>query len=187
MVKIRYAELPAGLHVVTESRGGYTVVYLLPGLTPAQRRSALRFARRSARIGHGPSLPAVDMGFALAADRARASGGTLAAALRRHPMLLLPVVAAVSGMIVVSMLSLVTVSVAPARLPAMDPASSATGSRTTPTSLTVPAPAVQPPATDHDAPASAVLSDTPSAGASRSATPSRLCVTLGRATICIRS
>ena len=39
MVKIRYSELPAGLHVRAEARGRDTVIYLLPGLTPAQRRA----------------------------------------------------------------------------------------------------------------------------------------------------
>jgi hypothetical protein len=122
MVKIRYAELPAGLHVVTEERDGYTVVFLQPGLTPPQRRAALTFARLSARIGHGASLPPIDLAFALVADRARTTGRNIAAALRRHPMLLLPVVAVVSAVIVVSVLSVVTVSVTPTRLPATDPA-----------------------------------------------------------------
>jgi hypothetical protein len=113
MVKIRYAELPAGLHVVTEERDGCTIVYLLPGLTPPQRRSALTFARLSARIGHGASLPVIDLAFALAADRARTTSRNLASALRRHPVLLLPLVAVVSGVIVVAMLSVVTVSASP--------------------------------------------------------------------------
>jgi hypothetical protein len=117
MVKIRYAELPAGLHVVTEERDGCTVVYLQPGLTPAQRRSALTFARLSARMGQGASLPAIDLAFALAADRARTTGRTLGFALRRHPMLLVPLVAVVSGVIVVTMLSVVTVSASPASHP----------------------------------------------------------------------
>jgi hypothetical protein len=51
MVRIRYAELPVGLHVATRSYGHCTVVYLLPGLTPEQRRAALTFAKRSARAG----------------------------------------------------------------------------------------------------------------------------------------
>jgi hypothetical protein len=113
MVKIRYAELPAGLHVVTEERDGCTIVYLQPGLTPSQRRAALTFARLSARIGHGASLPPVDLAFALAADRFRTTGRNLAFAVRRHPMLLLPMVAVVSGVIVVTMLSVVTVSAGP--------------------------------------------------------------------------
>jgi hypothetical protein len=113
MVKIRYAELPAGLHVVTEERDGCTIVYLQPGLTPSQRRGALTFARLSARIGHGASLPPVDLAFALAADRVRTTGRNLGSALRRHPVLLLPLVAVVSGVIVVTMLSVVTVSATP--------------------------------------------------------------------------
>jgi hypothetical protein len=122
MVKIRYAELPAGLHVVTEERDRYTVVFLQPGLTPQQRRTALAFARLSARLGHGASLPPVDLAFALAADRARTTGRNLVAALRRHPMLLLPLVAVVSGLIVVSMLSAVTVSIGPTRVHTTAPA-----------------------------------------------------------------
>jgi hypothetical protein len=113
MVKIRYAELPAGLHVVTEERDGCTMVYLQPGLTPSQRRAALTFARLSARIGHGASLPPVDLAFALAADRVRTTGRNLGYALRRHPVLLLPLVAVVSGVIVVTMLAVVTVSASP--------------------------------------------------------------------------
>jgi hypothetical protein len=113
MVKIRYAELPAGLHVVTEERDGCTIVYLQPGLTPSQRRAALTFARLSARIGHGASLPPVDLAFALSADRVRTTGRNLVSAVRRHPMLLLPLVAVVSGVIVVTMLSVVTVSASP--------------------------------------------------------------------------
>ena len=113
MVKIRYAELPAGLHVVTEERDGCTIVYLQPGLTPSQRRAALTFARLSARIGHGASLPPVDLAFALAADRVRTTGRNLVSAVRRHPVLLLPLVVVVSGVIVVTMLSVVTVSASP--------------------------------------------------------------------------
>lgn len=89
MVKVRYAELPAGLHVAMEERGRYTIVYLLPGLTPAQRKEALTVARRSARLGHGPRLPAGDMALALLADRVRTTAGSAVAALRKHPMLLL--------------------------------------------------------------------------------------------------
>jgi hypothetical protein len=117
MVKIRYAELPAGLHVVTEERDGCTIVYLQPGLTPSQRRAALTFARLSARIGHGASLPPVDLAFALSADRVKTTGRNLVSAVRRHPMLLLPLVAVVSGVIVVTMLSVVTVSAGPSSRP----------------------------------------------------------------------
>jgi hypothetical protein len=159
MVKIRYAELPAGLHVVTEERDGCTIIYLQPGLTPAQRRSALAFARLSARIGHGPSLPTTDMAFALAADRARTTGGNLVAALRRHPMLLLPLVAVVSGVIVVSMFLLVTVSISPAGHPA-DPATPAHVTRPAPLPESVLQPSLSP--------------------------PGHVCFRVGRATICVR-
>ena len=114
MVRIRYAELPVGLHVVTRSQGRCTVVYLLPGLTPAQRRAALTFAWRSARIGQGPRLPARDMAVALVADRLSTTARTVSAATRRHPMLLLPpLVVVVSTLIVFVLLSFVTVNLGP--------------------------------------------------------------------------
>jgi hypothetical protein len=208
MVKIRYAELPAGLHVATEDRDGCTIVFLLPGLTPPQRRAALTFARRSARIGHGPSLPAVDMAFAVAADRSRTTGRTFIAVLRRHPVLLLPLVAVVSTVIVITMMSFVTVSLGPVKFPATDPApphrtggpagsrpnrprpdpaapSPAVGSAThgpvsTPTSVVQPA--VVNPMTLGSG------SDTPAvAGESAVSRTGRLCVTVGRTIICLRS
>jgi len=115
MVRIRYAELPVGLHVATRSQGRCTVVYLLPGLTPAQRRAALTFARRSARIGQGPRLPAGDMAVALVADRLSTTARAVSAATRRHPMLLLPpLVVVVSTVIVFVLLSFVTVNLGPA-------------------------------------------------------------------------
>jgi hypothetical protein len=105
MVKIRYSELPAGLHVATEAGDRCTVVYLKPGLTKAQRKDALTVARRTARFGHGPSLPALDMAFALAADRTRTSARIVTSAMRHHPLLLLPVVALVAGIIAAGVLA----------------------------------------------------------------------------------
>jgi hypothetical protein len=105
MVKIRYAELPAGLHVATEADDRCTIVYLKPGLTRAQRKDALTVARRSARFGHGPSLPPLDMAFALAADRTRTTARIAATATRKHPLLLLPVLGLVAGIIAVGILS----------------------------------------------------------------------------------
>jgi hypothetical protein len=202
MVKIRYAELPAGLHVATEDRDGCTVVYLLPGLTPPQRRAALTFARRSARIGHGPSLPAVDMAFAVAADRARTTGRTVLAVLRKHPMLLLPLVAVVSAVIVITMLSFVTTSLA--AFPATEPASHAAsppakradhpspaaasssrnGGLATPLPVSTPT-SVVPQAVLPMLPASG--SDTPMAGESAASATGHSCVTIGRTTFCLRS
>jgi hypothetical protein len=115
MVKIRYADLPAGLHVVTEAGEHCTIVYLKPGLTRAQRRDALTVARRSARFGHGPSLPALDMAFALAADRTRTTARMTAWAIRKHPLLLVPLLAFVLGFIAVGVAAAAAVITVPPR------------------------------------------------------------------------
>lgn len=109
MVKIRYAELPAGLHVTAEDDRLDTVVYLQPGLTAAQRRAALTRVRSSARIGQGPALPPLGMVRALAADRVRTTTRIGAAATRRHPMLVLTPLLAV----VASAVAFVLISYAP--------------------------------------------------------------------------
>jgi hypothetical protein len=90
MVKIRYSELPAGLHVAAATDPEGTIVYLQPGLTSAQRRAALTRVRSSARIGQGPTLPGPAMARAIAADRVRTNARIGAAAARRHPILFLP-------------------------------------------------------------------------------------------------
>jgi hypothetical protein len=114
MVKIRYSELPAGLHVVAEACRRGTIVYLLPGLTPAQRRAALVRVRSSARMGHGPPMPTLSMALAVAADRARTTTRNGLAALRRHPMVFLPpLIAVLASAIVFTLMSFVTLSVAP--------------------------------------------------------------------------
>jgi hypothetical protein len=105
MVKIRYAELPTGLHVATEAGDRCTIVYLKPGLTRAQRKDALTVARRSARFGHGPSLSALDMAFALAADRTRTTARITTSAMRQHPLLLVPVLALMAGIIAAGFLA----------------------------------------------------------------------------------
>ncbi|HYK69196.1 MAG TPA: hypothetical protein VEV45_14720 [Streptosporangiaceae bacterium] len=105
MVKIRYAELPAGLHVATEAGDRCTIVYLKPGLTREQRKDALTVARRSARFGHGPSLPPLDMAFALAADRTRTTARIALSATRKHPLLLVPVLALVLSIIAAGILA----------------------------------------------------------------------------------
>src|ERR1700723_3335145 len=112
MVKIRYSELPAGLHVRAEARGRDTVIYLLPGLTPAQRRAALIRVRSSSRMGHGPRLPAASMAMAVGADRLRPTVPNGAAARRGPPVLLLPpLILLVSGAIVFVLMSFVTLTV----------------------------------------------------------------------------
>jgi len=113
MVKIRYSELPAGLHVEAAADRDGTVVYLQPGLTPAQRRAALIRVRSSARIGQGPTLPRPAMARALAADRVRTTARIGGAATRRHPMLFLPPVIVV----IVSAIAFVFMTVQPLTIP----------------------------------------------------------------------
>jgi hypothetical protein len=112
VVKIRYAELPAGLHVRAEVRGRDTIVYLQPGLTTEQRRAALARVRNSGRMGHGPPLSAAGMARAAGADKLRATARNGLAAMRGHPLLLLPpLILLVSGAIVFVLMSFVTVTV----------------------------------------------------------------------------
>jgi len=101
MVKIRYAELPAGLHVAVESDSHDAVIYLLPGLTSQQRQAALLRARSGARMGQGPALPRAGLARAIMADRVKTTVRNGAAALWRHPVLvLMPLVVIASSAIV---------------------------------------------------------------------------------------
>ena len=112
MIKIRYLDLPTGLHVCAEAHGSDTIIYLLPGLTTAQRRAALHRARSSARMGHGPALPAAGLACAVAADRVRTTVRNGAAAMRVHPGLVIPpVVITVSAALAYLFLASVSVSV----------------------------------------------------------------------------
>jgi len=126
MVKIRYSELPAGLHVSAAADREGTVVYLQPGLTPAQRRAALTRVRSSARMGQGPMLPRPAMARAIAADRMRTSSRIGTAAARRHPMLFLPPVI----LLVVSAMAFVFMSIQP--LTAVTRGNVAAGAQTLP-------------------------------------------------------
>jgi hypothetical protein len=88
MIRIRYRgsnELSPGLHAEAEQHGRRTTVYLLSGLTAAERRSALRRLRLTARMGHCPRLPAGQLAFALLMDRIRTGIGRAGAVLRLHP------------------------------------------------------------------------------------------------------
>jgi len=151
MVKIRYAELPAGLHVATEAGDRCTIVYLKPGLTKAQRKDALTVARRTARFGHGPSLPTLDMAFALAADRTRTAARIFTLAMRKHPLLLLPLVALVAGIIAAGVLA--SAAMVFATSPHISSARSHELSQFTLPQLVSPAPAVSP-GPRHAAPSS---------------------------------
>jgi hypothetical protein len=90
VIKIRYADLPAGLHIRAVARGKDTIIYLLPGLTAAQRQAALRRARSSARMGQGPRLPVPGVLGAVVMDRIRTTVRNGAAAMRGHPAILVP-------------------------------------------------------------------------------------------------
>ena len=114
MIKIRYSELPAGLHVRAEVEGQSTVIYLVPGLTPVQRRSALARARSSARLGYGPELPRAGVLAAIAVDRIRTTLGNGVAALRAHPLFFVPPMAImVSAILVCVLLASLNIRVGP--------------------------------------------------------------------------
>ncbi len=85
MIKIRYADLPHGLHADVRTCGRRPVIYLLPGLSAAQRRDALRRLIRTSRLGHGPRLRASGVAFAVARDVAKSTGCNGLAAVRCHP------------------------------------------------------------------------------------------------------
>ncbi len=122
VVKIRYSDLPSGLHVSVERRGRSTIIYLLPGLTADQRHAALSRVRSSGRVGQGPRLPAISMALAVAEDRLRMTVRNGAAAMRGHPILLLPpLILLVSAAIVFVLMSFVTLTVRPPAAAGPDP------------------------------------------------------------------
>src|SRR5260370_41327503 len=88
MIKIRYRdpnELSPGLHAAAERHGRSTTVYLLPGLSAAQRRAALRRLKISARRGYDPRLPAPQLAVALAAARISTTVCRAGNEFRSHP------------------------------------------------------------------------------------------------------
>jgi hypothetical protein len=123
MIKIRYRdpnELSPGLHAAAERNGRGITVYLLSGLSAAQRRAALRRLRISARRGYGPRLPAPQLVLALVADRLRTTVGRAGAVFRSHPAgSTVPVMVISAGAIAFLALSAVSIRVIhPARDPA---------------------------------------------------------------------
>jgi len=135
MIRIRYrdpSELSPGLHAAAERHGRTTTVYLLSGLTAAERRRALRRLRLSARMGHCPRLPAAQLGLALVADRIRTSIGQAGAVFRLHPAgSTVPVMVLSGGAIAFLLFSTVSIRVlhdprtGPASGPGTSPAASA--------------------------------------------------------------
>jgi hypothetical protein len=85
VIKIRYSDLPQGRHAHVHSAGRRSVIYLLPGLSPAQRRDALGRLIRTSRQGYGPRLRAPGVRFAVARDVAKTTVGNALAAVRCHP------------------------------------------------------------------------------------------------------
>lgn len=115
MIKIRYRdpnELSPGLHAAAERHGRSTTVYLLPGLSAAQRRAALRRLKISAGRGYDPRLPAPQLAVALAADRIRTTVGRAGAVFRSHPAgSTVPVMVVSAGAIAFLALSAVSIRV----------------------------------------------------------------------------
>lgn len=82
MIRIRYrdtAGITPGFHAEASREGRTTTVYLLTGLTSAQRRAALRRLRIYAARGQCPPLPGWQMAIARAADRTRHGRASMAA------------------------------------------------------------------------------------------------------------
>jgi hypothetical protein len=132
MIKIRYRdpnELSPGLHAEAERHGRMTTVYLLTGLTAAERRAALRRLRISARMGYGPALPLVPLALALFADRIMTGVAHAGAVFRLHPAgSTVPVMVLSAGAVAFLLFSTVSIHVLPEpRAPDQAPASGASG------------------------------------------------------------
>jgi hypothetical protein len=142
LIKIRYSSLPTGLHVRAEARGRHTFIYLLPGLTPAQRRAAMHRVRSSARMGLGPKVSAAGFTRAMAADSVRTTIRNGGAAMRMHPaLLLLPVVLLVSTVVAYALMVTVSVRIQPDTAgPGAVPVAPAQGAGTTGASRTAGSP-----------------------------------------------
>jgi hypothetical protein len=110
VIKIRYADLPSGLHIRAVRRGRATLIYLLPGLTVAERRAALARAKASGRIGQGPELSTLGLGLALAVNGIRTTLRNGASAIKTHPAIFLPPMVIVASAVIAYVL-LVSVGV----------------------------------------------------------------------------
>ena len=115
MIKIVYRNLSPGLHASAEAEGRNTVISFLPGLTPEQRRAALRRIRHSGRMGHGPRVPGGRLAIALALDRVRAAARTCTAVVRLHPAgSTLPVAFFSAAAVIFVLMATVSIHVLPA-------------------------------------------------------------------------
>src|SRR6266581_2497717 len=142
MIRIRYRdsnEFSPGLHAAAERHGRTTTVYLLSGLTAAERESALRRLRLSARMGHCPRLPGVQLALALLADRIRTGVGRAGAVFRLHPAgSTVPIMVLSGGAIAFLLFSTVSIRVLPT--PRTTPRSSAAGTSPVASIGTIPIP-----------------------------------------------
>jgi hypothetical protein len=129
VIKIRYSDLPGGLHLSADVRGNHTILFLLPGLTAAQRKAAIRRARSAARVGHGPVLPALGLARAVAADRIATTVRNGLAAMRMHPAVFLPpMIMVLSAAIAYVLLVSVSIRLYPPQAAGKGPGSPAAGS-----------------------------------------------------------
>jgi hypothetical protein len=121
VIRIRYLdpnELSPGLHAAAERHGRTTIVYLISGLTAAERRAALRRLRLSARMGCSPELPVPLLALALLADRIKTATGRAGAVFRLHPAgSTVPVMMVSAGAIAFLALSAVSIRVLHPHLP----------------------------------------------------------------------
>ena len=141
MIKVRYCDLPGGMHASAKREGRRTILYLRPGLSPAERRSVIDRLRGSARVGHGPRLPAIPLALALTANRSRLNLRNAAAAVRLHPTgFAIPVVLIAVGAILYGLLVTVTMHFGRPSIPvpavAQDPLPIATAPVSAGTALT---------------------------------------------------
>jgi hypothetical protein len=114
VIKIVYRDLSPGLHASAHVSGRHTVISLLPGLTPDQRRAALRRIRHSGRMGHGPRVSAPGLALALGRDRIKAITCTGAAVVRLHPAgSTLPVVLLSAAAVIFVLMATVSIHVLP--------------------------------------------------------------------------
>ncbi|HLX49233.1 MAG TPA: hypothetical protein VKS82_12955 [Streptosporangiaceae bacterium] len=114
MIKIRYSDLSPGLHASAQRVGRHTVIYLVPGLSSVDRKNAIGRLRASARVGHGPKIPALQLGLALIADRIRVTLRTVATAARLHPAgLVIPVAVLTVGAILYGLFVTVSLRIGP--------------------------------------------------------------------------
>jgi hypothetical protein len=114
VIKIVYRDLSPGLHASAQVSGRHTIISLLPGLTPNQRRAALRRIRHSGRMGHGPRVPATGLALAVGRDRIKAIMRTGAAVVRLHPAgSTLPVVLLSAAAVVFVLMATVSIHVLP--------------------------------------------------------------------------